>query len=183
MKSNISKLSLDSIFIVLIIICSKISIPIGPIPVTLQLFAITITSFILPLKNTLICICTYIFLGLIGLPIFSNGGGVSYFFYPSFGFIIGFVGYCILIKIHTKNLFFKYFKYFLAIIILYTIGVFYMYLICRYYLNTTYSFLNIIKAAVLPFIFKDIVIIFLTDYLYFKYFKVLIKKQNIFIRD
>ena len=35
-------------------------------------------------------VLTYMILGLIGLPIFSEGGGIGYVFKPSFGYIIGF---------------------------------------------------------------------------------------------
>lgn len=32
----------------------------------------------------------YVALGLLGLPIFAQGGGIAYVFQPSFGYIIGF---------------------------------------------------------------------------------------------
>ena len=33
----------------------------------------------------------YVTLGLVGLPIFTQGGGLTYIFKPSFGYLIGFI--------------------------------------------------------------------------------------------
>jgi biotin transport system substrate-specific component len=33
----------------------------------------------------------YVVLGLIGIPVFTKGGGLSYIFEPSFGYLIGFI--------------------------------------------------------------------------------------------
>lgn len=35
-------------------------------------------------------VCIYIVLGLMGLPVFAEGGGLAYVLKPSFGYIIGF---------------------------------------------------------------------------------------------
>ena len=40
--------------------------------------------------NGALAVVVYIVLGLIGLPIFTQGGGPGYIFQPSFGYIIGF---------------------------------------------------------------------------------------------
>ena len=37
-----------------------------------------------------IAVGTYVLLGLVGLPIFTQGGGFWYVFQPSFGYLIGF---------------------------------------------------------------------------------------------
>ena len=40
--------------------------------------------------NGALAVVVYIVLGLVGLPIFTQGGGPGYIFQPSFGYIIGF---------------------------------------------------------------------------------------------
>lgn len=35
-------------------------------------------------------VCAYILLGLLGFPVFAQGGGIGYIFEPSFGYLIGF---------------------------------------------------------------------------------------------
>lgn len=37
-----------------------------------------------------LAVCVYLALGLAGLPIFAQGGGLSYLLQPSFGYLIGF---------------------------------------------------------------------------------------------
>ena len=80
------------IFLSLLIISSKISVEIGIISITLQTFAVTITCYLLKWKKSLIVFLAYIIMGLVGLPVFSVGGGIYYLLKPSFGFILGFLG-------------------------------------------------------------------------------------------
>ena len=70
----------------------KIMIPLGifEVTVSLQLFFALISGCVLGRKWGALSIICYIFLGLIGLPIFAHGGGIYYIMKPTFGFIIGF---------------------------------------------------------------------------------------------
>lgn len=92
-KTNFStkQTALCAIFLALIIVGAFIRIPVGMVPVTLQLFFVLLSAQLLTPSAAFICILTYIVLGLIGLPVFSNGGGVSYVLHPSFGYLIGFL--------------------------------------------------------------------------------------------
>ena len=76
-RSKIYDLTMISICLAIMIIGAKISIPIGPIPVTLQTLAVFLISLILGTKKSIILFVTYIILGLIGLPVFSTGGGIQ----------------------------------------------------------------------------------------------------------
>lgn len=62
-----------------------------PLSITLQTLFVFLSALLLPLKNSLLAILMYTILGLIGLPVFTSGGGLSAIFSPSFGFIIGFI--------------------------------------------------------------------------------------------
>jgi len=83
-----------ALFISLIILGSHISIPIpvGPVPITLADFFVMLAGMFLTVKNSLITIILYLTLGLIGLPVFSNGNsGFAFFLGPTGGFLLGYI--------------------------------------------------------------------------------------------
>lgn len=98
-----------SLFTAILCFCSQISVltPFG-VPVTLQTFAISLCGYVLGAKWGIGCTATYILLGAIGLPVFSNmSGGANALLGATGGFIIGFfplVFLCGLCK-HTKTAF------------------------------------------------------------------------------
>ena len=143
----------------LMIICSKISFMVGAIPISLQTFAVFICSLILGWKASLVFL-TYTILGLVGLPIFTSGGGFAYIYSPTFGFIISFIVASLVIGIASKSekRYLKYVTSLIGLLIINIIGVAYMYFIFNFYMDTSYSLLYIIQIGVLPFILKDIII-------------------------
>lgn len=77
--------------VALICICSWISLPIGAVPVTMQLFGIYFALYYLRGVRGFCAVICYIFLGALGLPVFSGfGGGVGRLLDGSGGFILGF---------------------------------------------------------------------------------------------
>ena len=117
-KIKIKDLTLISMMLALLIICSKISFNIGPIPITLQTFAVFMISLILGVKKSIIVFLTYIIMGLIGIPVFSQGGGFDYIFKPSFGFIIGFLAASAIIGIRKDLFYVKYITSTIGLIII-----------------------------------------------------------------
>ncbi len=84
-------LILCGLFAALIAAGSFLRIPIPPMPITLQIFFTTMAGMVLGKKLGAISVALYIFIGLIGVPIFSTGGGLGYLLQPSFGYLPGFV--------------------------------------------------------------------------------------------
>ena len=79
-------------FVALMTICSWIRIP-GPVPVTLQTFAVFLTVAILGTRRGTIAVVSYIVIGLAGAPVFAGMiGGPAYLLGLTGGYIIGFVG-------------------------------------------------------------------------------------------
>lgn len=73
-------------------IFGPLSLPLGPIPLSLASFFIYLALYILGRKDGLISLSIYILLGLIGLPVFSGfGAGPSKVLGPTGGFIIGYL--------------------------------------------------------------------------------------------
>ena len=79
------------IFTVLIIVGAYIKVPISVVPFTLQFFFTSMAGLLLGSKLGAISVMIYALLGLLGLPVFSTGGGIAYIIVPSFGYIIGFI--------------------------------------------------------------------------------------------
>lgn len=59
--------------------------------VTYQIGAVLLTGCLGGRSAALMSQTIYIFLGLLGLPVFDRGGGLQYFLEPSFGYLLGFV--------------------------------------------------------------------------------------------
>lgn len=150
-------ITLTAIMITLLIICSQLSLPIGPVPITLQTFAVLMIGYLLSPKNAVLATSIYLIMGLFGLPIFSNFmGGFQSFLLPSFGFILGFIPASYL---QAKYLT-KYSNLAIAGIInfavTYVIGLTYMALILNIYLNSQLNFVGILMAGMIPFIPGDL---------------------------
>lgn len=91
MKSGKTKtMILCAMFVALIAVGAFIKIPVPVVPVTLQYLFTMLAGLLLGAKRGSLAVCVYIILGLLGLPIFAQGGGIGYVFQPSFGYIIGF---------------------------------------------------------------------------------------------
>ncbi|HEY8423744.1 MAG TPA: biotin transporter BioY [Clostridia bacterium] len=126
-----------------------IKIPLPMLDITLQSFFACMAGLLLGKKLGPVSQALYMLMGLIGIPVFARGGGITYVFQPSFGFILGFV-LCSFICGVLRDKFFgsfgqakikfgDYVKVFIicvaGIIGLYLIGAPYMLMILRFHLN------------------------------------------------
>lgn len=168
-RNLIVTLTLSALFCTLICIGSFIRIPMpNMMPMTLQTFFVLLTGLVLPLKASALSTVTYMALGLIGLPIFSGGGGLGYVLMPNFGFIIGFVISSVIMSVIAEKLkkrkFSQYFAIsLLGIAIIYIIGILYFVLITNVYNNNDYSAIWFIQTVFLPFLPKEIICIILAS--------------------
>ena len=76
---------------VLLTVSAKISVPVQPIPVTLQTLAVALIAASLGWRMAVATVALYLVEGLAGLPVFASGGGIGYIFRPSFGFLVGYL--------------------------------------------------------------------------------------------
>ena len=86
--SGLATVVLGSLFIAL---CSKISVPVWPIAVTLQTMAVAAVAASFGWRIGVATVALYIVEGLSGLPVFAVGGGLAYAAGPSFGFILSYL--------------------------------------------------------------------------------------------
>lgn len=78
-------------FAVITALCSQLKLEIGPIPITMQTFAVVLAGALLGSKRGALSQVAYLAGGLAGIPWFSRGGGMIYVLSPTFGYIVGFV--------------------------------------------------------------------------------------------
>lgn len=91
MNTNKTKnLIMCALFSALIAVGAFIKIPVPVVPFTLQLLFTMMAGLLLGGKLGAVSVGVYIFMGLLGLPVFAEGGGLAYVLKPSFGYIIGF---------------------------------------------------------------------------------------------
>lgn len=67
-----------------------IRIPIPYVPITLQTFFVILSGSLLGAKFGALSQLLYLAVGLLGAPIFSQGGGPGYVLQPTFGYLLGY---------------------------------------------------------------------------------------------
>ena len=163
MKISTRDLMLTSLFTALMVAGAFVRIPFPLLPVTLQAFICALASLMIGPRLGTLSMTVYAVLGLVGVPVFAQGGGLTYIFNKSFGFILGFIAgaYVIgklsqLLKKPTKL---NNIKAVLAgLFTIYAVGVTYMFVIIRLYLgNTEIGFWYVITSN-LPYLIKDIIL-------------------------
>lgn len=91
-KSTIYQLTTCALFTALMCIFGPMSVPIGPVPVSLTNLIIYISVFLLGMKGSLISVAAYLVLGAVGLPVFSGySGGLAKLTGPTGGYLVGFL--------------------------------------------------------------------------------------------
>ena len=68
-----------------------LKVPVGAMSITLQVFFTVLAGVVLGPKWGAISQAVYVLLGLVGLPVFTKGGGFWYVTEPSFGFLLGLI--------------------------------------------------------------------------------------------
>jgi len=79
------------LFTALTAVGAFIKIPVPYVPFTLQTLMVMFAGLILGSRGGALSQLLYLVLGLMGLPIFAQGGGPAYVLQPSFGFLLGFI--------------------------------------------------------------------------------------------
>ncbi len=162
MKKNTALFVVSAFMLVLVIVGAFIKIPLLSVPFTLQVMFVNLVAMILPKRYTLLTMGSYLVLGLIGIPIFAQGGGFWYVLNPTFGYIIGFlVGAFIASSFLDKfgrNSFKNYgIATFINLFIIYLFGLVYLYIILVMYKGKPLGISNIFLIGFTPFILMDIV--------------------------
>ncbi|KAJ53600.1 biotin transport system substrate-specific component [Clostridium tetanomorphum] len=159
MKLSTKDLVLCGMFAAITGVVSQISIPIHPIPFTLQVFAVYLTGIILGYKKAFISQLIYVALGAVGVPLFSNfRGGIQSIVGPTGGFIIAFPFMALIVGYFfekSKDKGMLAIGLLLSLVFCYTLGTIQLSIV------TGMSILKAINVAVLPFVLFDLIKIFI----------------------
>lgn len=166
MEMKTRDLTLIPIFAALTAIGAFIKIPIPIVPFTLQYFFCALGAILLGAKRGALAQIIYVLVGLLGIPVFTQGGGPSYVFQPTFGYLIGFIfgAYIIgkitenLKSINIKNLFLAGI---LGLLVIYLFGVSYMYVIYNFYLGDAMSLLSAVSIGAIACLPSDLLLTFI----------------------
>lgn len=80
-----------SLFALLVGIGAHIRIPLSFVPITLQTMMVMLAALLLGARRGALAMSMYMMMGLLGLPVFTLGGGIHNIMSPTFGFIVGFI--------------------------------------------------------------------------------------------
>ena len=85
-------IAFTALTIAIIAVSAWVTIPLGPIPFTLQMFAVTFAIVVLPPRQCVAAIAGYLALGALGVPVFSGmRGGISVLLGPTGGYLWGYL--------------------------------------------------------------------------------------------
>lgn len=91
-NSPIYKLTTYALMAALMCVLCPLSVPIGPVPVSLSVLVILLTVYLLGIRGALVSYAVYLLLGAVGMPVFSGfQGGLAKLAGPTGGYLIGFL--------------------------------------------------------------------------------------------
>jgi biotin transport system substrate-specific component len=162
MKTEIHSLTTTALFAAIISISAFIRIPTSIVPLTFQSVAVLIAGYSLGPRQGAFAVILYTAVGLIGLPVFSSGGGPAYVLSPTFGYIIGFT-FCAVItgylaKFNVRgSAFFAYLIMLAGLAGIYIPGVLWLYVSQEWILAVHTDITTVIKAGLLIPLAGDLV--------------------------
>jgi biotin transport system substrate-specific component len=155
-KISIYELSLIGLMTAIICILGPLSIPLpfSPVPISFTNLAIYLTVFILGWKRGTVSYLIYLFIGLVGVPVFSGfSGGFGKLAGPTGGYLIGFIFMALI-----AGFFIEKFK---GNIVMYAIGLV-LATVVAYSLGTVWlafeahlTFFQALMAGVIPYLLGD----------------------------
>lgn len=143
--------------------------PLVVLPFSLQPLVMLLAACLLSPRAAFLSMLAYMGLGLIGIPVFALPpyGGPAYVLMPSFGFVLAFpVAAWLQSRLIKRINWLNFLTSGLAgVIVMWLIGLTYMYLIMNLYLGHTIDVFRIIELYCLPFLGFDLMKIVLASWL------------------
>ena len=161
-------LVLTALFAALTAIGAFFKIPFALAAISLQFLFTAMAGILLGAGYGALSQGVYVLIGLVGVPIFALGGGLSYVLQPTFGFLLGLIPSALVIgKLAKRPLTFwgTALAMLVGLAVLYAIGVPYMALIANAYLGKGLTFWQVIKNGMLIYLPGDLLKIALGSFL------------------
>lgn len=170
---NARRLVSIAVFTALITVGGLVSVPIpfAQVELSFQTLFVIMAGMLLGGRDGALAVLVYLVMGLLGLPVFTQGGGVMYVFKPSFGYLIGFpIGalvsgaLCSRRKSLSRGRAFVYAL--VGMLPVYAVGVAYQTLILYYYVGSAWAAVVGGLPAIAVLALKDAVLLGLASSLY-----------------
>lgn len=154
---GVKNMALIGVMVAIFCILAPLSIPIGPVPISLSVLVVYLAAYVLgPIKGSL-AVLIYILLGLIGLPVFSGYfGGAAKLFGPTGGYIMSYVLMCLVSgyfieKFPFRKGYFHFLGMIFGLILCYVLGTLWFSIV----LDKTFS--ESLAICVYPFVMVDLI--------------------------
>lgn len=136
-------------------ILGPLTIPVGPVPITLVPLAIFLSVYILGTKRGTIAVILYLLIGAVGVPVFSGfAGGFGKIAGPTGGYLLGYIFAALIagwfIHRFNDNVVIQFLGMLLGLIVLYAFGTAWL------SISAGMDVKAAIAAGVLPFVVFDI---------------------------
>lgn len=158
MKTDTRKMSLAALFAALTAVGAFLQIPLGISAITLQFLFTALAGVLLGPKWGALSQAVYVMIGLAGVPVFTQGGGLGYLLQPTCGFLFGLIPAAWIVGKLTERQH-GCPRVFLAsaagLAALYLVGIPYMYVIMNAFLGKGMSLLSVLNAGMLLFLPGD----------------------------
>lgn len=160
---EITLAGLMAAIMVVVTVITRIPFINAVIPFSMQTLVAVLAGVLLGSTTGFLSMLAYILLGLVGLPVFATEpfGGPAYVLKPTFGFILGMI-----LAAYVAGLIFeksdkKLISYLTAsvagMLVIYLVGLPYIFVILNFFLGKTISVYGVIKTGFLPFILWDLI--------------------------
>lgn len=161
MTPRLRTMILAALFAVLTAIGTYIRIPLPVVPLTLQVFFVYLAGILLGSRGGALSQLFYMALGLIGLPVFTGGGGPQAILHPTFGYIVGFVAAAWAAGWFMEHRSGKGFRdYLMACLVgfccIYALGLAGLYLNLKFVVGKEVGLVRVIQIGAAPFIAGDV---------------------------
>lgn len=163
MKLSTKDMTLIAVFTALTAIGAQLSLPTDPVPFTLQVLFCMYSGVLLGSKKGALSQILYVLIGLVGIPVFAGfKGGIQTAMSPTFGYLLGFIVCSYVVgKIIESFKEVNILKLALAtisgLLVVYIIGVPYLYLILNKVVNSPITFSQAVKTGFSVFIIQDLI--------------------------
>ncbi len=90
--SRTRSIAFVALAIAIMAVSAWVTVPIGPVPFTLQMFALVFAIVVLSPRECIVAVAGYLLLGAVGLPVFAGmRGGIGVLAGPTGGFLWGYL--------------------------------------------------------------------------------------------
>ena len=91
-RSRTKSMAFVALTIAIMAVCAWVTVPLGPVPITLQMFGVSFAILALRPKECVAAVAGYLALGALGVPVFSSmRGGIGVLMGPTGGYLIGYL--------------------------------------------------------------------------------------------